>query len=55
VHGKRAGRGKMVWKNGEEYDGDWKDNLQVHFSKNNHFRIRSYNIHKLTAQRIALL
>ena len=29
VNGKRDGRGKMVWKNGEEYDGDWKDNLQV--------------------------
>jgi hypothetical protein len=29
VNGKREGRGKMVWRNGEEYDGDWKDNLQV--------------------------
>ncbi len=29
VNGKRTGKGKMVWKNGEEYDGEWLDNLQV--------------------------
>ena len=29
VNGKREGPGKMIWCNGEEYNGEWKANLQV--------------------------
>lgn len=28
-NGKREGPGKMIWLNGEEYNGEWKNNLQV--------------------------
>ena len=28
VNGKRDGPGRMVWQNGEEFTGDWKNNLQ---------------------------
>jgi len=28
VNGKREGPGKMIWCNGEEYNGEWKSNLQ---------------------------
>ena len=29
MNGKREGPGKMIWSNGEEYNGEWKSNLQV--------------------------
>ena len=29
MNGKRTGPGKMVWQNGEEFTGTWKDNLQT--------------------------
>ena len=29
MNGKRNGPGKMVWQNGEEFTGNWKDNLQT--------------------------
>ncbi len=29
VDGRRTGRGKMVYNTGEEYEGDWSNNLQV--------------------------
>ena len=32
VNGKRTGPGKMIWLNGEEYNGEWLNNLQVNFS-----------------------
>ena len=28
-NGKRVGPGKMIWLNGEEYNGEWNNNLQV--------------------------
>ena len=31
VNGKRTGPGKMIWLNGEEYNGEWLNNLQVNF------------------------
>ena len=34
VNGKREGPGKMIWCNGEEYNGEWKSNLQVRFFSN---------------------
>ena len=30
INGKREGPGKMIWLNGEEYNGEWKNNLQVY-------------------------
>ena len=35
MNGKREGPGKMIWSNGEEYNGEWKSNLQV---RSNTFR-----------------
>ncbi len=29
VNGRRTGRGRMVYTTGEEYTGEWRDNLQV--------------------------
>ena len=34
MNGKREGPGKMIWCNGEEYNGEWKSNLQVRFFSN---------------------
>ncbi len=37
VNGRRTGRGRMVYTTGEEYTGEWRDNLQVYIFLQNLF------------------
>ncbi len=48
--GRRTGPGKMVYTTGEEYTGEWRDNLQVNnFILNT--CVRSH-VHVITPQRL---